>query len=187
MSGQAKINYPLLSESFPRTSAALVASPEHSLSISLSMLRWCLYLACALLACARGASAFLVPPPPMPLSVTMHFAQPHLMPPPTTAMSSIFPSASMLADGETLSPAKARIEAAKKAQQEKLATRGYGDLPSTAKTVDVSKVTGAAPSAPPKSFAELLAASVAQRESLSGRLSYAILEKKIRAAYPGLT
>ena len=106
-------------------------------------------------------------------------------------MSSIFPSASiLLADGETLSPAKARIEAAKKAQQEKLATRGYGDLPSTAKTVDVSKVTGAAPSAPPKSFAELLAASVAQRESLSGRLSddeYAILEKKIRAAYPGLT
>ena len=127
----------------------------------------------------------------MPLSVTMHFAQPHLMPPPSTAMSSIFPSASMcLADGETLSPAKARIEAAKKAQQEKLATRGYGDLPSTAKTADVSKVTGAAPSAPPKSFAELLAASVAQRESLSGRLSddeYAILEKKIRAAYPGLT
>ncbi|EOD23506.1 hypothetical protein EMIHUDRAFT_254944 [Emiliania huxleyi CCMP1516] len=109
MSGQAKINYALrvVSKNQCRTRCLSI-----SLSISLSMLRWCLYLACALLACARGASAFLVPPPPMPLSVTMHFAQPHLMPPPTTAMSSIFPSTS-----------KGQNEAAKKAQQEKLATR----------------------------------------------------------------
>jgi len=92
----------------------------------------------------------------------------------------------LVADETTLSPAKAKIEAAKRAQSEKLAKRGYGEL-ATAPPAQSS--AAAKPKEVTKTFAELLAASVEQRETLTGRLSeneIQLLEKKLRAAYPGL-
>lgn len=121
----------------------------------------------------------------MPVPTATAEFQQALAPPAVSPQSTIFPASTMIADAE-MSPAKARIEAAKRAQQEKLANRGYGELATpkadAAKSADSSALK-------PKTFAQLLAASVEQRESISGRLSdeeYALLEKKIRAAYPGL-
>ena len=107
----------------------------------------------------------------------------------TGGKGGIFPASTLIAD-EALSPAKARIEAAKRAQQEKLAKRGYGDG-SVAAPVVAAAPTKTEPKLPekPKTFAQLLDESIQQRESLAGRLSdeeVAKLTSKLRAAYPGL-
>ena len=96
----------------------------------------------------------------------------------------IFPSGSMLIADAQMSPAKAKIEAAKRAQQEKLAERGYGDLAAAPKVAEAPKVPEK-----PKTFAELLQATVEQRESIAGKVDEAEYEKikaKVRASYPGL-
>jgi len=102
-----------------------------------------------------------------------------------TQQAGIFPAGSVLIADEQLSPAKARIEAAKRAQQEKLAKRGYGDAaPAVAAPKSEPK-----PPEKPKTFAELLDASVQQRESIAGKLSeeeYEKLKARVRASYPGL-
>ena len=91
-------------------------------------------------------------------------------------------------------------EAAKQAQQEKLASRGYGELvgeqtgpagsrkPAAGFAGDtVSKKGGEV--SPPSSYAEALAAAVKQREAIVGMLTdkdYENMEKMVKAAYPGL-
>ena len=87
-----------------------------------------------------------------------------------------------------VSAAKAKIEAAKLAQQEKLASRGYGELGATcmgdACRGNVAKAnTAAAEKAKPKTFAEQLDFAVKQRESITGPLSeedYAKVEQRVR-------
>ena len=86
-----------------------------------------------------------------------------------------------------VSAAKAKIEAAKLAQQEKLASRGYGELGATcigeACRGNVAKTKASAEKAKPKTFAEQLDFAVKQRESITGTLSeedYAKVEQKVR-------
>ena len=86
-----------------------------------------------------------------------------------------------------VSAAKAKIEAAKLAQQEKLASRGYGDLGASctgeACRGNVAKTKASAEKAKPKTFAEQLDFAVKQRESITGTLSeedYAKVEQKVR-------
>ena len=86
-----------------------------------------------------------------------------------------------------VSAAKAKIEAAKLAQQEKLASRGYGDLGASctgeACRGNVAKTKASAEKAKPKTFAEQLDFAVKQRESITGPLSeedYAKVEQKVR-------
>ena len=86
-----------------------------------------------------------------------------------------------------VSAAKAKIEAAKLAQQEKLASRGYGELGAScigeACRGNVAKTKASAEKAKPKTFAEQLDFAVKQRESITGPLSeedYAKVEQRVR-------
>ena len=85
-----------------------------------------------------------------------------------------------------VSAAKAKIEAAKLAQQEKLASRGYGELGASCAgdgcRGNLAKPKASEP-AVPKTFAEQLDFAVKQRESITGTLSeedYAKVEQRVR-------
>ena len=113
-------------------------------------------------------------------------------PSPFPASSVTLTIASEEAPVKKVSAAKAKIEAAKLAQQEKLASRGYGELGASC-AGDGCRGNLAKPkaseSAAPKTFAEQLDFAVKQRESITGTLSeedYAKVEKRVRAAFPGL-
>ena len=126
--------------------------------------------------------ALLVPTPPS-VPIVRAAAAPAASFETVQAGMSPFPAPTLLL-AETMSPAKARIEAAKLAQQEKLAQRGYGEL-APAKEGKAK----AADKFVPTSFAEAMEKAVAQREDITGKLTdddYKALEKKVRAANPGL-
>ena len=139
----------------------------------------------------HSASALLVHlPPQAPLVRTEFVRTAHAASYPSyqsyQSFSSQFPagSSTLIAEEAKVSPAKAKIEAAKVAQQQKLAQRGYGELAAPA----VAKPKAAAPVGV-KTFAEQLDAAVQQRESITGSLSpeeLETMEKKVRAAFPGL-
>jgi len=130
----------------------------------------------------HAATALLIPPPPITAAV---WAAPRLAASPTdlaAPRSNVFPAPTLLLAEETISPAKAKILAAKQAAEDKAAAR-----------VVANPVATAAPKASvpvkPKTFAELLQASIDQKESITGKLSDTELEKltaKVRAAYPGI-
>ena len=136
----------------------------------------------------HSASALLVPlPPQAPLVRTELVRTAHAASYPSYPSSSIpcpAGSSTLIAEEAKVSPAKAKIEAAKVAQQQKLAQRGYGELAAPV----VAKPKAAAPVGV-KTFAEQLDAAVQQRESITGSLSpeeLETMEKKVRAAFPGL-
>ena len=140
-------------------------------------------MALALQLLLQSATALLLPTPPTaPIIRAVSAAE--AVPAGSSFVSPFPPASASMLLAETMSPAKAKIEAAKLAQQEKLAQRGYGELAPAkqAKAAVVEKYV-------PKSFAEAMERAVAQRENITGRLTdsdYTALEKKVHAAYPGL-
>jgi len=145
----------------------------------------------ALLALVHGGAALLVPvPPSAPLvravAVAPAAASAVSYPSPFPASSVTLTIASEEAPVKKVSAAKAKIEAAKLAQQEKLASRGYGELGASC-AGDGCRGNLAKPkaseSAAPKTFAEQLDFAVKQRESITGTLTeedYAKVEKRVR-------
>jgi hypothetical protein len=133
----------------------------------------------------HAAAALLIPPMTAPIALEVR-AVPGLSTSPANlaaSRASIFPEPTLLLAEAVMSPAKAKIEAAKQAALEKSAARVVS-TPAAIKTPAASQAP-----AKPKTFAELLEASVAQKESIAGKLSdveYAKLEARVRAAYPGL-
>ena len=131
------------------------------------------------------ATALLVPLPDLTIADMRVATQPAAGGGIAFSTTSVFPAdVSMLLAEETMSPAKAKIEAAKRAALEKQAVRGYGAL-----AEPVAVAAAPAPLERPKTFAELLEASVKQKEALGGKLTekeYDALAARVRAAYPGI-